>query len=391
MNLPTEHRPHILFLFSDTGGGHRSASEAIIEALGLEYGERISTQMVDVLKEIAPQPLDRLPDWYPYMTRVPRLWGLGYQLTNGRRRTALISDSTWPYVRRALRNIVVRFPADMVVSLHPLSNAPLARALGKQRPKLVTVVTDMVSTHAMWYHPGMDLCIVATEEARRRALRCEVSPERVHVVGIPVADRFCQPPGDHALLRQQLGWPHEELVVLLMGGGEGMGPLEETAQAIAKAKLPVTLVVIAGRNSKLKDRLEAQAWPMPTFIYGFVREMPDFMRAADVLVTKAGPGTISEALNAGLPLVLYSRLPGQEDGNVSFVLKEGVGVWAPNPVEIVSTLQHWIENPVQRAQVAENCLRAARPLAARQVAHLLAGALGVNHFGCSSGLPSMGS
>jgi 1,2-diacylglycerol 3-beta-galactosyltransferase len=114
-------------------------------------------------------------------------------------------------------------------------------------------------------------------------------------------------------------------------------------------------------------------------VYGFVREMPDFMRSADVLVTKAGPGTISEALNAGLPLVLYNRLPGQEDGNVRFVLAEGVGVWAPTPVEIVAAIRHWLENPESRSRVSENCLRVARPKAAHQIAALIATTVGVNH------------
>ena len=77
MNPPLTKRPHIVFLFSDTGGGHRSASEAIIEALEMDYGSHITTQMVDVLKQVAPQPLDRLPDWYPFMTRVPRHLGSG--------------------------------------------------------------------------------------------------------------------------------------------------------------------------------------------------------------------------------------------------------------------------------------------------------------------------
>jgi len=383
MNSPNLTPPHILFLFSDTGGGHRSATEAIIEALALQYGGLITTQMVDVLKDVAPQPLDRLPDWYPYMTRVPRIWGLGYQLTNGRRRMALLTQSAWLYIRRAVRRSVEQYPSDMIVSLHPLSTAPLVRSMrrlrsaGRPRPVLATVVTDMVSTHAMWYHPGMDLCIVATEEARQSALSCKVSPERLHVVGIPVANRFCQPPGDRTALRQRLGWPQDRLVALLIGGGEGMGPLDEIAQAISQAELPLALAVVAGRNQKLKARLEAQVWSMPTFIYGFVQEMPDFMRAADMLITKAGPGTISEALNAGLPLVLFSRLPGQEDGNVSFVQTQGVGVWAPHPAEIVKVLREWIAHPARRQKVADRCQHVARPQAARQVADLLAGALGI--------------
>ena len=117
---------------------------------------------------------------------------------------------------------------------------------------------------------------------------------------------------------------------------------------------------------------------MPTFIDGFVSDMPDYMAAADILVTKAGPGTISEALNAGLPLVLYSRLPGQEEGNVTYVVEEAAGVWAPHPDLIVSVLQNWIEHPEQRAKAVAACRRLARPHAARQIARTLAAKIGLD-------------
>ena len=142
--------------------------------------------------------------------------------------------------------------------------------------------------------------------------------------------------------------------------------------------LHAALVIITGRNEKLRERLSARSWPMPTFIDGFVREMPDYMAAADILVTKAGPGTISEALNAGLPLILYSRLPGQEEGNVTYVVEEAAGVWAPHPDLIVSVLQNWIEHPEQRAKAVAACRRLARPNAARQIARTLAAKIGLD-------------
>ncbi len=372
-------RPHILFLFSDTGGGHRSATEAIIEALQLEFGNRISTQMVDIFLDFAPRPLNYLPKWYPYMVRFPEVWGFSYRLSNGSRRARVIVESAYPYVRRSLHKVINQNPADMIVSLHPLANDPFLHALGKGHPPFITVVTDLVTTHALWYHEGVDLCLVPTEAARQRGLLANLRPEQLKVVGLPVADRFCQPTGDKTALRQRLGWPDDCLVVLLVGGGEGMGPLEKTALAIAEANLPVTLVVIAGRNAELKERLEARQWPMRTFIYGFVHEMPDFMQAADILVTKAGPGTISEALNAGLPMILYSRLPGQEDGNVDYVISEGVGFWAPKTSYIVSALQAWISHPKQRELAAEACCQAARPQAAREIAYILANRLGIHN------------
>ena len=377
-DLPSKH-PHILFLFSDTGGGHRSAAEAIIEAIQLEFDDRISTQMVDIFLDFAPRPLSYLPKWYPYMVRLPEVWGVGYKLSNGSRRARLIVESAYPYVRRSLRKLISQNPADMIVSVHPLANDPFLHALGKHRPPFITVVTDLVTTHALWYHKDVDLCLVPTEEARQRGLLANLRPEQVKVIGLPVADRFCQPIGEKDILRHQLGWPLEAPVVLLVGGGEGMGPLEKISLAIAQANLPITLVVVTGRNAELKQHLEALQWPMTTLIYGFVHEMPDFMQAADILVTKAGPGTISEALNAGLPMILYSRLPGQEDGNVDYVISEGVGVWAPKTSYIISALHAWITHPQQRELVADACCQAARPEAAREIAHLLANRLGIQN------------
>ncbi len=376
-NLPK--KPHILFLFSDTGGGHRSAAEAIIEALSLDYGEGLTTKMVDIFKEYAPAPLNRAAAWYPRMVRVPQAWGLGYYLIDGHTRARLFTSTTWPYVRRSARQLVENHPSDVIVSVHPLANAPVLHALKKNSspPPFITVVTDLVSGHALWYHRRTDLCFVPTESARQRGLECGLRDDQVRVVGLPVANRFCQPPGDRARLRARLGWPQDLPVVVLVGGGEGMGPLKKTAQAIARAGTNLALVVIAGRNEDLKKDLEGNHWPIPTYIYGFVREMPDFMQAADVLVTKAGPGTISEALNASLPMVLYSRVPGQEDGNVDYVVSEGAGVWAPHTGQIVSTINDWILHPEKRLHAAAACRRMARPQAAHQIADTLAKYVGL--------------
>jgi len=370
-------RARILLLFSDTGGGHRSAAEAILEALHLEFEGLFCAEMVDIFRDYAPRPLNHIPEFYPLMVRLPQAWGLGYRLSNGHHRARLLTASAWPYVGRSIRSLVRQHPSDLIVSAHPLAAAPVLRALGPQRPPFVTVVTDLVTTHALWYHRRADLCIVPTEAAWQRALIFGMQPEQVRVVGLPVADRFCQPLGDRDRLRARLGWPMERPVILLVGGGDGIGPLERTAYVIAQSNPEAALIIVTGRNRALRERLEQHSWPLPTKIYGFVREMPDFMQAADILVTKAGPGTVSEALNAGLPMVLYSRLPGQEDGNVSYVVSEGAGLWAPQPELIAEEICRLIQNPEKRLRMADACRRLARPKAARQIAQILAEQVGI--------------
>ncbi|MDD5468918.1 MAG: glycosyltransferase [Anaerolineales bacterium] len=364
-------RLDILILFSDTGGGHRSAAEAIIEAVQLKFGDQVTTRMVDIFKDYAPPPLNYLPELYPKMVLIPRAWGWGYYLSNGRRRSRAIIEGSWPYVRRAARDLLNQNPSDLIVSVHPIATAGAVRAMGSRHPPFITVVTDLVTTHALWYNRKCDLCLVPTPAARQRALKYGLKEEQVQVVGLPVVNRFCQPAGDKHSLRQRLGWPQGMTTVLLVGGGEGMGPFEKTALAIAQAGLPISLILVCGRNQKLKSRLENQSWPLPVKVYGFVQEMPNFMRAADILVTKAGPGTISEALNAGLPMVLNSHLPGQEDGNISYVVSEGAGLWAPEPEQTVAVLRSWLERPELLAAAASACRRLAHPDAAMKIADIL--------------------
>ena len=377
MDNKPDKKPDVTFLFSDTGGGHRAAAEAIIEALHNEFGDQVETKMVDFLKDYAPAPFNRLPDLYPDLVKLPELWGAFFDLSDGRPQARLVTSTFWPIVRRAAKRLVREHHSEVLVSVHPIVNSFALRALGKNRPPYITVVTDLVSTHALWYDHRTDLVLVPTEMARQRGLDYGMAREKVVVVGEPVSERCSAPLGNKRQLRKKLGWPQGKLTVLLVGGGEGMGPLAETARAIDESGLDVSLVIVAGRNAKLEAELKAVSWENPALIYGFITDMPDFMRAADILVTKAGPGTIAEALNAELPIILYAKLPGQEDGNVDFVEQEGVGVWAPDPPKVVRTLTRWAVRPKERQQVIENCRRAARPDASRKIARIVGAKVGL--------------
>ena len=364
----TTRKPHIVFYFSDTGGGHRSAAEAIIEAVHIAYKNNVTTEMVDFFKEYAPLPFNHVGAMYPYMVKAPRLWRAGFYATDGRAQARMITATTWPIASRGAKALVRQHPADLIVTVHPFANTFALRALGKDRPPFINVVTDMVTTHALWFDKRADLILVPTKQARDNAIRFNMPSEKVRVVGLPVADKYCKPLGRKSTLRKKLGWTLDKPIVLLVGGGEGMGPLAKTARAIDASGLDVGLVVVCGRNQRLKATLEAETWENPTFIYGFTHNMPDFMRASDFIVTKAGPGSIAEALNAELPIILYSKLPGQEDGNVTFVEEEGAGVWAPKPQDVVRALTRWIMRPEEKKMVVENCRRAGRPEAARTIA-----------------------
>lgn len=374
MKSPKKNKKRIVFLFSDTGGGHRSAAEAIIEALNLEFPDRFECELVDFFENYAPPPFNMAGPIYPVMSRMDHLWKFSFEVSDDADRMRVIYSMFWPYIRLPMYKLVESHPCDLFVSVHPLINIPILRALKKRQVNIpyIIVVTDLVSTHTAWFTNDATRVIIPTEQAVRKAIEANVHPDKLKIIGLPVADRFCKPQDDREAFRQKMGWPLNKLVVLLVGGGEGMGPLEEITRKINQANLDIALVVITGRNQKLKETLEKLDWNIPAHIYGFVKEMPDFMRGADILLTKAGPGTISEALIASLPIILYHRISGQEEGNVSYVIDEGAGVWAPDTDDIVETLRYWIDNPDTRRIAVENANRLAKPNASRDIAKEIA-------------------
>jgi 1,2-diacylglycerol 3-beta-galactosyltransferase len=370
-------KKRVLFLFSDTGGGHRSATEALIEALELEFPGRFETRMVDFLSQYYPSPLKFAPELYPPISRVPNAWGLSFKASDGKGRTKAVNTMTYPYVRRAIRRLLYENPADLIVSVHPLVNSTIMRAMRRAPRPYVTVVTDLVSTHAFWFDRRADLVVVATEQAKEKAIEYGIPEGNLRVIGLPVGDAFNHPLPDREAWRAERGWANDRPVILMVSGGDGMGPVKRVAKAINEAGLKASLVVICGRNEELKADLGKVHWQIPVHLYGFTREMPEFMAAADMLVTKAGPGSISEAFISRLPMVIYARLAGQEDGNVSYVVEHKAGVWAPRPREVVDALRGWVEDPQARAAAAEASGKAARPEASRLIARVIADQLGI--------------
>ena len=366
--LSSNKKPHIVFLFSDTGGGHRSAAQAIIEALEIYYPDQVTTEMVDFFVEYAPPPFDMAPATYAQMGQLPELWKFGYKLSDGKRRSKFIQEVLWPYIRKSTSNLVEEHPCDLFISVHPIVNTPILHALEENPIPYMIVITDMVTTHAFWYNTRATLTLTSTEEARDRGLEFGLNQDQIKVVGQPIADQYRRPSASKSDLQKQLGWPQDLPVVLMIGGGEGMGPIEEMVRVVDAAGLDLMMVVIAGRNKSLRQNLDGAKLQSQHEILGFVDHMPNLMNAADIIITKAGPGTISEAFVAGLPIILYSRMPGQEDGNIDYVVNKGAGVWAPRSEDVVATLNTWLDDPAERQKVAKIAKSLARPNASKDIA-----------------------
>ncbi|MGQ9585558.1 MAG: MFS transporter [Anaerolineae bacterium] len=377
---PSSDRPKILILMASAGGGHRSVALALQSALQELYGGWFCVEVVDGLKEL-PFPFPHFGTLYNWLVNWfgGRLWswvwyGLGAHQGRGR----LLFRVAWALLQRRWTHMLERERPDLIVVDYPLFTEATARAvrqLGWDVP-VVTVVTDLVTLTPFWLCPLVDRCFVPTESAREQALAAGIPPEKVEVVGMPISLKFARPQPPKLRLRKELGLRCDLPVVLVVGGGEGMGNLYEVARAIGEANLHLQLVVITGKNWRLRERLKGRRWDVPTVICGFVHDMHRWMAASDVIVTKAGPSTIAEALALGLPVLLYGAIPGQEEGNVTYVVASGVGTYARDTGSLVSILKEWLRpgNPTMEEMAQRACQvgRADAVLTiARELANLL--------------------
>lgn len=365
----------VLFLHTTAGGGHKSVALAVKEAMENRYGDTVRCEEVDALKTYAPPPLNLAPEHYTFMLKTPPLfYRQFYELGNGPRRSKMITRSISMYARRQADTILRSHPADVIVSAYHFTSAPLFDAMRRKgvRTPFISVVTDLVTLPPVWFDSRTDLTILPTETAFHQALMAGLPSERLKLVGLPVSPRFVAvSAAQKAALRRNLGWPGPERpIALIMAGATGVGPLGTLARAIIDAGLPITPVVVTGKNRRLARRLREQPWSKHAKIYDFVDNIPEFMQAADVLVSKAGSVTIAEALNMHLPIILYHRIPGQEDGNVAYVTHTGAGFWAPRKGQLVTTLRHLTGEPAALERASAAAAQLAKPGAADTIAKL---------------------
>ena len=365
-------KKRILFLLSDTGGGHRRAAQAIGEAINELYPHEFEITLEDYLRQHSRWPYTQIPKGYAWCINsgLP-LWRLFWSFTSHPIIYKSIISASLPIFRPSMQCRFTTFDPDIVISVHPCANhlgLRLLREAGLDCP-FVTVVTDMTTFHPVWIEPDVTHCFVSTGIARNRAISYGLPPHKVTICGQPVSPRFIKTTANKQVMRQALGLEPACPVVLLTGGGEGDGRLVEIAWRLAQSAPHLQLLIVTGRNHRLKAHLEALTWPRPAHIYGFVDNMPALMQAADILLTRAGPGTISEALVLGLPLLLYGYIPGQEAGNIDYIQAHGAGVYLTHPAAIVQTVLDWTTSQQHKlTELAHNAAKLAYPRAAYQIA-----------------------
>ena len=364
----------ILVLSASVGAGHLRAAEAVTLALQ-ERAPNAVVESRDVL-EFTNGAFRRLYGrWYlDLVNRAPYVLGYFYDLMDRAPSAQRKSDRFRLLVERLNLGRFLKFLTqgnwDLVVNTHFLPAEMIAalRAQGRTRLPHFTVTTDF-ETHRLWVNQPCDRYFTATEEGAENLRHWGVPTGDVTVSGIPIHPTFSRrKPRAECLARH--GLIGDRPVVLQLAGGFGVGPIEVLCQSTLAVATPLELVVVTGRNEELRGRLADLTVPPQhrICVLGYTTAMDELMTAADIVITKPGGLTTSEALACGAAMVVVNPIPGQESRNSDFLLENGAAIKINNPATLPYKLGVLLSSPSQVDRLRENARRLGRPEAAFTIA-----------------------
>ncbi len=367
-----DRRCDVLILSASYGGGHNQVASALTCAMQLHLpGIRITT--VDYCDLMEPF-LNRLThfSYHNSLRHFPAGYALYYQVTG-----KIAPDSFWQ--RRLNRmgytelgKLINRLEPRVIVSTFPLPAGVLSqmKVNGDLNIPSVTVITDM-SVHSQWIHPYTDLYIVGSVEVANGLVNRGISKERIAVTGIPIMPVFSRP-FDLDKVKAEFEIRPDRQVAVFMGGNNGFFGKTQFHKLFDELGDKIQGLIITGVNHDLYEKLQAESFRYSNLkILKYVQNMAGLLSITDVLITKAGGITISEALVKGTPMVIYKPIPGQEEVNANFLWRHRAAIIAKSERRLRTAVYRMVTDEKFRRCFTRNCLKIAIPGSAESGARLI--------------------
>jgi len=374
-NETLQGRKKILILTNDAGFGHRSASLAIKMALEMEHPGAVDVDIVNPLDhDKAPLVLKESQSDYDRIVRkAPELYDFGYKASDKLVPTYILEQGIMLGLFEVMRSLIREYTPDVIVTTHPLYTPATFAVLGvyKKYIPVIIVVTDLISVHRIWFNDKAEALIVPTEDVRDLAIDAGVAADKIHLIGIPVNPKLDRETVDKSAARKALGWDPDRFTVLISGSKRVEG-LPEALHILNHFGKEMQLAIVCGRDTELYNELRAVEWHQMVHLYEFTKRMPDMMSASDLMICKAGGLSVTEALASGLPMILINVLPGQEVGNMEYVVRNGAGIHTESKDAILEALAHLNANGGKLLdEMAANSCRLGRSHAAFDAAEII--------------------
>lgn len=372
----------ILLIYASAGAGHRKACQAIYEALKKNpLTSQLDLTIIDALDYTSPFFKSSYVGTYEFAVKyLPSLWGFFYYLFNNK--------IVYTFVQRLRRlynglnsKVLVKFiletKPEVIVFTHFLASEVIAnlKREGKFSGKLISVVTDF-GLHSFWVSKYIDQYLVASEETKKQLINWGLEEKRIKITGIPILPDFLVYLNRQEILHK-LSLKDNLFTVLIGSGGFGAGPVEKVIRILVKLNEPLQVLVVCGTNKKLYKKIKDLQPKLKIFVtvYGFVENMPELMSISDIMVSKSGGLTSSEALAKKLPLIVISPIPGQERGNCKILVKYDAAYEAKKVKAVGVKIREFIKSPDLLKSFKENANRLAKPNSADEIADLIIGDL----------------
>jgi processive 1,2-diacylglycerol beta-glucosyltransferase len=365
----------LLLLSVSAGAGHVRAAEALRTAAA-EAG--LVAEHLDVMDFVSSAFRALYTDFYlKLVEHHPSVWAMLYRIMD-----KTPHGAPFARVRRAierlntlkLRKAIAAFAPDAIVCTHflPAEILMRERVRGRVTCPVYVQITDF-DLHGMWIVPDMAGYFAASDEVAFRAHARGISSNRTHVTGIPIMPAFASAPSRDTCAAE-LGIDSERRTILLMGGGAGLGGLDDVAARLVVLDPDFQLIALAGRNADMLKRLEALAKRHPgrLIAQGFTNRVERLMAASDLVITKPGGLTTSECLAMGLPMIVHAPIPGQEERNCDYLLEQGAALKAIDASALEWRVRQLVARPDRLAAMAARARALGRPHAAGDVVRTVA-------------------
>lgn len=311
----------IMLLTAATGGGHLRAAHAVEQYIRENTSYDVVT--VDALKAVGRFLDKTVCDSYLFMAkRVPALFGRLYNRTNKQNHLSNLVPKLTGLFSTLLLNSVSEYDPDVIITTHPFATQMISdlKEDGLLTAPLICIITDY-GAHRAYIADRVDGYVAATKDMIPQLKAFGVPEEKVHPFGIPVHDVFFEP-GDREQFLKALNLDPDVPTLLFMAGSFGVSNIIKLYRQLESTAVKAQVIVITGKNQKLYDAFEAEiaiGTRLPTRLVYFTDEVEKYMHASDLLVTKPGGLTVSEALACGLPMAVFDAIPGQEEDNADFL------------------------------------------------------------------------
>ena len=369
-------RQRVLVMYITARSGHYQAARALEQGIR-HVNPRAKTLTIDAFQYLNPV-LARIVDrmYLSVIQKAPEIWDYLYDNPKVVRRSDSFRKLLHRYDSPRLHGLLEDFQLEVIACTQAFPCGLVAdykEEHGVSTP-LYGILTDF-SPHAYWVHSCVNGYIVPAEQSRQWLLENRVEPERVSALGIPIDRCFSETP-DVQAIRRRLQLTPGMPVILLMGGGQGLGPIVEVVEQMDRLHQNFQLLVVAGTNESLYHKLitRAPALKHPVQVFGHVDFVADLMSVASLIITKPGGLTTAEALAKGLPILALNPIPGQETKNAAFLMHEKAAQGAKDVASLIHGVRHLLDNPAEMSRMAAQARRLGKPHAAVQAARLVLGA-----------------